>query len=36
MTNRERYQRTFSALHASGGFNLEETDMKINMSKRYL
>lgn len=34
MTNRERYQRTFSALHASGGFNLEETDMKINMSKR--
>ena len=34
MTDKERYQRTFSALHASGELNLEVTDMKINMSKK--
>jgi hypothetical protein len=31
MTNKERYQRTFSALHASGELNLEVN--KITMSK---
>jgi len=35
MTNKERYQRTFSVLHASGDFLKEEIPMK-KQTKRYL
>ena len=34
MTNKEKYQRTFSVLHASGDFLKEATPMK-NQTKRY-
>lgn len=34
MTNKERYQRTFSALHASKELDLEVTEMNIKMSKK--
>ncbi len=34
MTDRERYQRTFSTLHASPELNLEVSEMKMNRTKK--
>ncbi len=36
MTNKERYQRTFSALHASDDFVMEVTQMKRKVNKKRL
>ena len=35
MTNKERYQRTFSALHASGDYVMEVTPMKTTNVRRF-